>query len=204
MGTILDQYGSPPPPPMKHDLETVAKIPKGVLGKVLAYAKEIILDARDVDEQGLETIAKEFGLEKFDLTGTIRVFGNLISPFMSEPSAEKFQEELVALGLDAEHARIVKDALLASKDQLKILTKDSFRERFGPVLSEVRWRLDRVVSSSEPVEIAPIGVVSFTLETAHNRTDRTFEIDLDGLDKVLERLTALRRELTKATKGGSK
>jgi len=204
MGTILDQYGTPVPPAMRRDLEIVTKTPKNVLGKVLDLAKEIVVEAREVDQDRMGSIAKDLGVDKSVVTGGIRIFQNLVGPFLTEPSAERFQEELVTLGLDAEHARIVKDALLASKPQLKILTKDVFRERFGPVVSEIRWRVDRVSSSSDPVELGPIGVVGITLETAHEMFDQTFEVDLEALDKLLERLTMLRRELTKATKGGSK
>jgi len=189
---------------MKRDLETVAKTPKTVLVKVLDLAKEIVVDAREVDEERVESTAKDLGVDKSVVTGGIRIFQNLIGPFLTEPSAEKFQEELGTLGLDAEHARIVKDAFLGSKPQLKILTKDIFRQRFGPVISEIRWRVDRVASSSDPVELAPIGVVAFTLETAHDMFDQTFEVDLEVLDQLLERLTTLRRELTRATKGSTK
>ena len=181
---------------MVGDFENLNEVPTPALKELLQYASRVVLTGYGATVTEVDELSRKLTTKPGTVVSAIRTYASLIRPFVDESSSPRFEEELVSLGLDKAKARALREEFEAKRSRLEAQTRRDVRESFGPVISDMRWRVDRVVKSSEPIDIGPVGVVSMTFKTANESFDQSFELDLKQLDELLEDLSALRREMS--------
>ena len=196
MGTIQKHVGTPLPPRMVGDFENLNGVTPAALKELFEYSSRVVLSGYSATVTEVDDLARKFSTNAGTVVSAIRTFASLVRPFVDESSSQKFEEELVSLGLEKAKARIVREQFEAKRSQIEAQARRDVRESFGPIISTMRWRVDRVVKSSEPIDLAPIGVVCMTFKTTNESYDQTFELDLKKLDELLEDLSVLRREMS--------
>jgi len=179
------------------DLRAANAISEKAFREALRIVEEMVLEERTLTVSGIESRAKQLAISESDLLSVLRLYANLREGFLTEPSKGRFGEELSSLGLDSRKSELLWDSYTANRERIEAQLKSSIRDQFGPTISKFRWRVDKPTGGSDPLSLEPVGVLGITLETSTDSRDERIEIDLVTLDRLIEELSNLRRELAK-------
>ncbi len=147
-------------------------------------------------------LAKSTDVPRETIIGLSRLYSTMASAILAVPQEVAFVDELTRIGLDKEHASILGSSLYSHRGVLLDQLRPSLKERFGPTLSRVAWRVDRPTAGSDPFISDPVVVLSLQLETPSETRDQRIELDRNSLDNLLEELSAARRELGRSAEKG--
>lgn len=194
-------FGAEIPEGLRRDVGAVAKLSGKTFQSLITTTEELVFrhppTTPAVAEERYREAAQKSGVDEDTVVLFIRLytfFGGLSS---RETSREEFVKDTGYVGLSPEFADHLWRSFSANRTEIDEALRPGLRERFGPILSRLMWRLDKPVAGSAPILFDPVGVVTLVLESAEDTFDLRMELDSKTLEYVIQELSLMRQEMAK-------
>lgn len=196
-------FGSRIPSAFHDDVNVVNSIELGALRTIVGRIENLSFAESPVTsstfEKRVTEATREVGVPEGSGLSVARLYGTVVTIGAGEPGSDSLTASLETLGIERSRAQVLSESIFRHRPKIDAELVSSLKERFGPVLSKLYWRVDKPVAGTPPFLGDPVGVVGLILETATETYDERFEVDLSTLDFVIDELSRLRKELSNAT-----
>jgi hypothetical protein len=199
----LRVFGSRTPPGLKADIEVLAKLPADKFNDLIRAAESFSFATpplpQSVREKKIGEVTKSTGVDETTLFAFMRVYTFFAAASVKEPSREVYVSESGRLGIPSDRAGTFWDSFQKHRAFMVSNVQPILKERFGPILSDVTWRVDVPADGSPPFDAEPLAVVVLTLETATDSESVSIELDLSSAEYLIDELTKAKHSLARAT-----